>query len=85
MRTVEEIKAAAAALNADEQVELFQWWVQTETFKQRQLATLKRELATGIDDLEHGRYQTYTDSNAMQLAEEVGKSARERLNLSKSV
>ncbi|HWF20296.1 MAG TPA: hypothetical protein VG754_13585 [Verrucomicrobiae bacterium] len=79
MRTVEEIKAAAAALDPDEQVELFRWWVQTDVFKKRQLAALKKEIAKGVDDLKDGRYQTYTDSNVMQLREDIGKSGRERL------
>jgi hypothetical protein len=42
MKAVEKIKAAAAELNPDEQVELFRWWVESDTFKTRQLATLKR-------------------------------------------
>jgi hypothetical protein len=33
MRTVDEIKAAAAQLDPDEQVELFRWWVESDTFK----------------------------------------------------
>jgi hypothetical protein len=68
--TVEEIKAAAAGLTADEQLELFRWWTQTESFKTRQLEALKRDLARGLEDLEHGRYHTYDDSNVLQLANE---------------
>jgi len=79
VNTVEKIKAAAAKLDADEQVELFRWWVESDTFKQRQLAALKRDLASGIEHLDEGRYQTYDDTNLMQLAEEVGRSGRERL------
>jgi hypothetical protein len=79
MNAVQKIKAAAAKLNPDEQVEVFRWWVESDTFKQRQLASLKREIAIGIEDLEHGRYQSYTDANVMQLAEAVGRSGRERL------
>ena len=70
MSTVEEIKAAAAGLTADEQLELFRWWTQTESFKTRQLEALKRDLARGLEDLEHGRYHTYDDSNVLQLANE---------------
>jgi hypothetical protein len=77
--TLEEIKAATKRLKPDEQVELFNWWVQSETFKARQLAALKRELAVGIDQLEQGRYRAYDDTNVMQLAEEVGKLGREQL------
>ena len=59
MSAVEKIKAEAAKLNPDEQVELFRWWVESDTFKQRHLAALKREVAIGVEDLERGRYQTY--------------------------
>lgn len=79
MSAVEKIKAAAAGLSPDEQVELFRWWVESDTFKQRHLAALKRDIAAGIEQLDHGRYQTYTDANVMQLAEEVSRSGRERL------
>jgi hypothetical protein len=78
MSKIEEIKTAAAALDPDEQVELFRWWVETDTFKQRQLAALKRDLAAGLADLEHGRYQTYDDASVMRLAEDAGRSGRER-------
>jgi hypothetical protein len=63
--TLEEIKTAAAALNAEEQVELFRWWTQSDAFKVRQLAALKRELALGIERLEHGRYRTFNDTNVI--------------------
>jgi hypothetical protein len=79
MSAVEKIKAAAAKLNPDEQVELFRWWVESDTFKQRHLKALKREVSLGIDDLERGQYQTYDDANVMQLAEDVGRAGRERL------
>ena len=83
MSTLEEIKAATKWLKPDEQVELFNWWVQSNTFKARQLAALKRELAVGIDQLEQGRYQAFDDTSVMQLAEDVGKSGRERLKQSR--
>jgi hypothetical protein len=79
MTAVEKNKAAAAKLNPDEQVELFRWWVDSDTFRQRHLAALNREIATGVADLENGRYQTYTDTSMMQLAEDVGRMGRERL------
>jgi hypothetical protein len=63
--TLEEIKAAAAALKPDEQVELFRWWTQSDAFRARQLAALKRELALGIEPLEHGRYRTFNDTNVI--------------------
>ena len=79
MTAVEKIKAAAAELNPDEQVELFRWWVESDTFKQRHLATLNREIAAGVKDLENGRYQTYADASVMQLAEDISGTGRERL------
>jgi len=75
---VEKIKAAAAQLDPDEQAELFRWWVESDTFKQRQLAALKRDLTAGLEQLESGRYRTYDDTNVMQLAEDVGRTGRER-------
>jgi hypothetical protein len=78
MSTLDQVKAAAAALNSDEQVEFFRWWTQSDTFRARQLAALKRDLAIGIEQLEHGRYRTYDDANVMHLAEEVGKAGRKR-------
>jgi hypothetical protein len=84
MSAVEKIKAAASELNPDEQIELFRWWVESDTFKQRQLSALKRDIAAGIEDLEQGRYQTYNESNVMQLAEDIGRSSRERLKNKKS-
>lgn len=79
MNTLEEIKAAAAALDPEEQVELFRWWTQSDTFRSRQLAALKRDVAVGIEQLEQGRYMAFQDTTLMQLAEDVGKSGRERL------
>jgi len=80
MSTVDEIKAAAANLNPDEQVELFRWWVGTDAFKHRQLAALKRDLAVGIEQLERGHYQSYNDATLMRLAENVSRSGREQLD-----
>ena len=79
MSTLDEIKAAAAALNPEEQVELFRWWTQSETFKERQFAALKRDIAVGIEQLEQGRYRTFDDASVMQLADRVGESGRQRL------
>jgi len=83
MSAVEKIKLAAAKLDPDEQVELFRWWIEVDAFKQRQLAKLKRDLATGIEQLENGSYRTYDDANVMQLAEDVGRSGREQLKNSR--
>lgn len=79
MSAVEKIKAAAAGLGPDEQYELFRWWIDSDSFKQRQLAALKQDIAVGIEDLEQGRYQTFSNANVMQLAEGIGRSGRERL------
>jgi hypothetical protein len=43
------------------------------------LTALKNAIASGTKDLAQGRYRTYDDSNLMQLAEEIGRSGRERL------
>jgi hypothetical protein len=80
MTAVEKIKVAAAKLNADEQYTLFRWWIESDEFKQRQLAALKREISAGVEDLENGRYyQVSSDSDALQLAEDIGRRGRERL------
>ncbi len=79
MSAVERIKLAAAELGPDEQYELFRWWTASDAFRQRQLATLKCQITSGIDDLNDGRYQTFDDTNVMQLAEDVGRAGRERL------
>jgi hypothetical protein len=83
MNAVQKVKAAAAKLDPDEQVELFRWWVESDVFKQRHLASLKRDIAIGIEDLEGGRYQSYDDAGVMRLAEDVGRSGRERLTKSR--
>jgi len=79
MTVLEKVKAAAVRLAPDEQAELFRWRVESEGFKTRQLAALKRDIAMGIDDLDNGRYETYTGRNMMQLAEDIGRAGRERL------
>lgn len=79
MSAVETIKLAAAKLNPDEQYELFRWWTESDAFRQRQLAALKFEITSGLDDLNAGRFQTYDETNVMQLAEDVGRAGRERL------
>ena len=79
MNAVEKIKVAAAGLDPDEQVERFRWRVESDAFKQRHLAALKRDLAAGLEQLDSGRYRTYDDTNVMQLTEDVGRAGRERL------
>ena len=85
MSAVEKIKAAAAELEPDEQYELFRWWIESESFKQRQLAALKRDVAIGIEQLNSGYCQAYDDSNVQQLAEDVGRSGRERLTKTRKI
>lgn len=79
MSAVEQIKAAAVKLGPDEQYELFRWWTDSDAFRQRQLAALKHQITSGINDLNDGRYQAYDDTSVMQLAEDIGRVGRERL------
>jgi hypothetical protein len=50
------------------------------TAKEIKVAALKSEIAAGIDDLDHGRFQTHTDANITQLADDVRRTGRFRLN-----
>lgn len=79
MSVLEKVKAAAAKLNPDEQYEFFRWWVESDAFKKRQLAALKRDIMTGIDQLDSGQYRAFTEANVMRLAEDTGRVGRERL------
>lgn len=79
MSVLEKVKAAAAKLNPDEQYEFFRWWVESDAFKKRQLAALKRDIMSGIKQLDSGQYRTFTEANVMQLAENTGRVGRERL------
>ena len=78
MKTLEEIKAAAAELSPDEQFELFRWCTQSDAFKARQLEALKREVARGIHDLEEGKYTSYQSEELTVLKDEIARSGRER-------
>jgi hypothetical protein len=78
MNALDEVKAAAAKLRPDEQVEFFRWWVESDEFKQRQLAALKRDLAVGLDQLKDGNYKEFDDGNVMELAEGIGRRGRKR-------
>ena len=60
MSVLEKVKAAAAKLDPDDQFELLRWWVESDAFKTRQLAALKRDLAVGIDQLDRGQYRAFT-------------------------
>ena len=79
MSTVEQIKAATSKLEPDEQYELFKWWVGTDTFKRRQLAALKRDIAVGIEQLDRGQYEQFDEGDVMKLADDVCRSGRARL------
>jgi hypothetical protein len=48
MSAVEKIKADTAPLNPDEQYELFRWWIESDGFRQRQLASLKQAVTAII-------------------------------------
>ena len=76
---MEQIKAAAAKLEPDEQFELFKWWVSSDTFKGRQLAALKHDIAVGIEQLNAGHYRTFDGADVMKLAEAVSRYGRSRL------
>lgn len=62
-----KIKAAAAELNPDEQVELFRGWVGSDTLKPRQLAALKRDIAIGIEQLENGSLSNRPETTLGEL------------------
>ena len=79
MSALDKVKAATSKLTPDEQVELFRWWVESDSFKARQITALKRDLELGVSQLDTGHYQTYNDSNLTQLAEDIGRAGRERL------
>jgi len=79
MSVLEKVKAATAKLAPEEQFDLFRWWMESNIFKTRQLAALKKDIKIGLDQLDSGSYQTYTDTNIMQLADEISKKGRERL------
>ena len=80
MTAVEKIKAEASKLNPEEQYDLFRWWIESDGFKQRQLAALKGDIAAGIEDMENGRYKpVQSESDAMRLAEDIGRRGRGRL------
>jgi hypothetical protein len=55
------------------------------TVDEIKVAALKRELAAGVDDLDHGRFQTYSDANLVQLADDVGRTGRIRLKVAAKV
>ncbi len=40
---------------------------------------LKRKIALGIKQLESGQYETFTDRNIHQLAEDICRAGRKRL------
>jgi len=55
------------------------------TVDEIKVAALKREVAVGVEDFVHGRFQTYTDTNIMQLADDVGRNGRTRLKVAAEV
>ena len=79
VNTVEEIKAAAEKLTPDQQYELFQWWVQTEAFRTRQLQALKADLALGLQQLQRGEATSYDEASLRALGDEICSSGRKRM------
>lgn len=53
--------------------------LEPDSFKQRQLAALKRDIAIGIKQLNDERFRTYDASNVMLLAENIGQAGRKRI------
>lgn len=43
-------------------------------------AALKKAIVSGIENLDSGRFQTYTDASLMRLADDIGRSGRNRLS-----
>jgi hypothetical protein len=80
MLTVDQLKAETAKLRPDEQFELFRWWVETDVFREKQLASLKTAIEVGIQDLDSGRFQEYDQNDLARLAGEVCDAGRERLS-----
>ena len=80
MSTVAEIKAAIPKLTLEERAEVARClgnWQDDEWDEQ-----MKRDIAAGIDDLDNGRFQTCSEANVMQLAEDIGQSGRARFKKS---
>jgi hypothetical protein len=50
------------------------------TVDEIKLAALKHKITAGIESFVHGRFETYSNANIMQLADEVGRVGRIRLN-----
>jgi hypothetical protein len=48
------------------------------------IANLRHEIAKGIDQLDKGYYQSYNNTNVMQLADEVSRLGRIRLDALRS-
>jgi hypothetical protein len=45
------------------------------------LDALRREIALGLDDFAHGRFQTYTENTLIQLANDIRLVGRNRLKV----
>ena len=50
------------------------------TANEIKIAALKSEIAIGIGELDHSLFQTYNDASLMQLADDVCRLGRIRLN-----
>lgn len=47
--------------------------------KIKALVTLKKDIMAGVKDLDSGRFRIYSDANLISLADEIGRSGRNRL------
>jgi hypothetical protein len=83
MSTLEEIKAAAAKLTAEQQFELFNWLIESEAFRKRQLEQLQNEINIGLEQLERGESRNY-EGSLTGLADEIKEEGRRRLEQGKS-
>ena len=45
--------------------------------------THMREVAVGIDDLDHGRFQTYSAANVKRLVDDLGSTGQIRLKMAR--
>lgn len=50
------------------------------TANEIKIAALKSEIEIGVKDFVHGRFQTYNDTNLMQLANEISQRGRIQFN-----
>lgn len=79
MSTVAEIKAAAAELSVDDQLELFQWLAHSDALRKRRIEDLKREVQIGIDQINSGQYTTYDSDSLAEMLKDISERGRREL------